>query len=122
MLLEQQFFIIAKINGRYRALAGLKQRCHYGNIALKISSNIRQILQSPANRIALSHELRHATHLTKEDWRQYVDYNKISREFPFPFILTYLIIGSALEVKDNYFPAFSDLFGISRLMEATAVM
>ncbi|CAD6443525.1 a813fa8e-9d2d-4fa6-a942-d5b23cc450cd [Sclerotinia trifoliorum] len=107
---RHQLFIIAKINGRYRGLAAVHHQWLYGDDALKICLNIRQILQSPANRIALSHELRHATHLSKKDWKRYVNYSNTSMDdVPFPFILTCLVIGSALDVKDNYYHAVDDL-------------
>ncbi|KAF7872289.1 hypothetical protein EAF04_003213 [Stromatinia cepivora] len=107
---RHQLFIIAKINGRYRGLAAVHHQWLFGATALKICLNIRQILQSPANRIALSHELRHATRLSEEDWTRDADYSKTSTAvIPFPFTLTCLMIGSALNVKDNYHYNVDDL-------------
>ncbi|ESZ98569.1 hypothetical protein SBOR_1019 [Sclerotinia borealis F-4128] len=67
--------------------------------------NIQQIFQSPANRIALSHELRHAARLTEEDWVREggLKYQiKTVAEVLFPFILTCLTVGTALNVKEDY--------------------
>ncbi|KAJ8071293.1 hypothetical protein OCU04_001629 [Sclerotinia nivalis] len=107
---RHQLFIIAKINGRYRGLAAVHHQWLYGATALKICLNILKILQSPANRIALSHELRHATRLSEEDWTLDADYSKTSTAvIPFPFALTCLMIGSALDVKRNYYHNVDDL-------------
>ncbi|KAF7899023.1 uncharacterized protein EAF01_008236 [Botrytis porri] len=85
---RHQLFVIAKINGRYRGLAAIHHQCLWGASALQVCLNILKILQSPANRIALSHELRHATRLKEEDWARRIGFAKVSvADIPFPLFL-----------------------------------
>ncbi|THV53127.1 hypothetical protein BGAL_0059g00370 [Botrytis galanthina] len=75
----------------------------YGVTALEACLNILKILQSPANRIALSHELRHATRLKEEDWSRKIEFAEVSvADIPFPFILACLVVGAGLRAKDSY--------------------
>ncbi|KAF7885049.1 hypothetical protein EAF00_010867 [Botryotinia globosa] len=98
-----QLFVIAKINGRYRGLAAIDHQSLYGVTALEACINILRILQSPANRIALSHELRHAARLKEEDWSREIGFAKVSvADIPFPFVLTCLVVGAGLRAKDSY--------------------
>ncbi|TGO68426.1 hypothetical protein BOTNAR_0025g00080 [Botryotinia narcissicola] len=90
---RNQLFVIAKINGQYRGLAAIHHLC----------INTLRILQSSANRIALSHELRHAARLKEEDWSRKIGFAKVSvADIPFPFILTCLVVGAGLRAKDSY--------------------
>ncbi|TGO26641.1 hypothetical protein BPAE_0055g00120 [Botrytis paeoniae] len=100
---RHQLFVVAKINGRYRGLAAIHHQWLYGVTALEVCLNILKILQSPANRIALSHELRHATRLQEEGWSRKIGFAKVSvADIPFPFILTCLVVGAGLRAKDSY--------------------
>ncbi|KAF7942648.1 uncharacterized protein EAE97_006102 [Botrytis byssoidea] len=83
--------------------AAIHHQSLYGVTALEACINILRILQSPANRIALSHELRHAARLKEEDWSRKIGFAKVSvADIPFPFILTCLVIGAGLRAKDSY--------------------
>ncbi|TGO40324.1 hypothetical protein BHYA_0039g00040 [Botrytis hyacinthi] len=100
---RNQLFVIAKINGRYRRLAAIHHQSLYGVTALEACLNILRILQSPANRIALLHELRHAARLKEEDWPRKIGFAKVSvADIPFSFILTCLVVGAGLRAKDSY--------------------
>ncbi|KAF7940391.1 uncharacterized protein EAE98_000518 [Botrytis deweyae] len=100
---RHQLFVIAKVNGRYRGLAAIHHQWLYGITALEACLNILKILQSPANRIALSHELRHAARFKEEDWSRKIGFAKVPvADIPFPFILTCLVVGAGLRAKDSY--------------------
>ncbi|KAF7960047.1 hypothetical protein EAE96_001647 [Botrytis aclada] len=100
---RHQLFVIAKINGRYRGLAAIHHQWLYVFTALEACLNTLNILQSPANRIALSHELRHVARLKEEDWLRKIEFTKVSvADIPFPFILTCLVVGAGLRVKECY--------------------
>lgn len=88
-------YVMAKINGRYRSLAALYRAYdNKGEYAVDKCRRIIAILQEPANRALLLHELQLASSLPPEKWEVRSEY---PNERPaFPFVATCLLLGASV--------------------------
>ena len=95
---RHQLFVIANINGRYRALAVVHHQCLYGIYVLEKGLHIVKLFE--ANQPGLRRELRKAEQL---DWsRDIYDENGDAREVVFPLVSTILQVGTSLNEKNSY--------------------
>lgn len=109
---RHQFFIIAKMLGRYRRLAAVHHQWNYGHTALRGVSGARmfvanalinltacerlvQIFQEPHNTSLLKHEIAKAKTLRQEDWNVHLDWDAKPM---FPFLTTCLVIGASVDL------------------------
>ncbi|KAK4496301.1 hypothetical protein PRZ48_012281 [Zasmidium cellare] len=89
---RQQFFVTAKINGKYRMLAIVHHQWIYGRTSLRQCLNILKIFSSPANLPGIRRELAQAASTVKPSCSQDT----------YSFISTALIIGSSYHEEGHY--------------------
>ncbi|KAI3402062.1 hypothetical protein diail_4036 [Diaporthe ilicicola] len=91
-------YAIAKVGGRYRPLAALyRHGDNKGEFAVANCRRIIEIIEEPANRSLLLHELQVASRLPPEKWEADPQYRN---ERPaFPFVATILSLGASVELE-----------------------
>src|SRR5579871_3434060 len=110
MGLRHQFWVVAKVGGRYRTLAVTHCQNASGTDATRACWRLLTIFSSDANRKLIDHELKYAS--TKpDDWWKHIKQNHsqlpLEETIPFPFIQTCLVLGTAYDSRlDKPFPFF----------------
>ncbi|KAK0653124.1 hypothetical protein B0T16DRAFT_407477 [Cercophora newfieldiana] len=95
---RHQLFIIAKILGRYRTIAVVHHQWLYGSGPTKACWRILQILEHPANKQLIRHELCYAAARPNSWW------DTLEDTIPFPITAACLLLGSGLDPRpDSYY-------------------
>jgi len=113
---RHQYWIIAKINGRYHTIAVVHHQWAYGHEPPRACWRLLQILSHPANKKLVAHELNYAATFTESWWKDleneinpYEDINKLA---PFPFTATCLALAAAFDPRPetSYYHSVSLLY------------
>jgi len=95
---RHQLFIVSKIRDRYRTLAVVHHQWLYGASATKACWRILQILEHPANKRLIKHELAHAATRPGEWWDDLGDSEDVAL---FPITLTCLLLGAGIDPRPD---------------------
>jgi hypothetical protein len=109
MGIRHQFWVIAKVGRRYRALAVAHCQNATGTDATRACWRLLNIFGSSANKKLIHHDLNYAS-TKSDDWWEFIQNSKdftLENRIPFPFIQTCLILGAAYDSRlHNPFPFF----------------
>ncbi|KAF1356918.1 hypothetical protein BDV97DRAFT_21465 [Delphinella strobiligena] len=108
MIDHHQIFVIAKVNDRYRCLAGVHHPGIHGAGALRTCLRLMNIFQCSENRRGLQHELQYAA---KQRWTvedqvvgDTMADSKTLADTPedvhFPLIMTCLVVGASVDIRN----------------------
>jgi hypothetical protein len=116
---RHQYWIIAKVNGRYRTIAVVHHQWAYRRLPPRACWRLLQILGHSANKKLLAHELNYAATLTESFWDDPAfdpyDETDIAKTIPFPFAATCLVLAASFDPR----PETSYYHGVAVLSTRT---
>lgn len=100
---RHQFWVISKINGRYRVLAAVHHQWAYGSNPIKAYWRLIKMMEDPENKRLARHEITAAAGHGGDWWEMQEKMaskgGDIAENVPFPFLMTCLFMATSFDPR-----------------------
>lgn len=100
---RHQYWIIAKVSGRYRVLAAVHHQWAYGTLPIEACWRLLRILAHPENKRLARNEVAAAAGKDAEWWKNQEDRacktSSVVEAVPFPFLSTCLVLATSFDPR-----------------------